>query len=208
MEFRYIAIEGPPGVGKTHLAERLAERLEGSTVLEESQNPFLESFRDGRPGAAFQAQMFFLLNRYRELSELAQRELFEQLKVSDFILARDKIYAYLHLDDTELSLYEKMYRVLGGEVPAPDLVIYLQAPSDVLLKRLRKHSDTAALEEPDLKELVRAYDYFFFHYSATPLLVVNSSNVDFADPDTPLDDLVQEIHVITGGTRYYIPGVS
>ena len=208
MDFRYIAIEGPPGVGKTPLAERLAGRLDGSTVLEDSQNPFLEPFRRGRPGAAFQAQMFFLLNRYRELSELAQRELFEQLKISDFILARDKIYAYLHLDDTELSLYEKMYRVLGGEVPAPDLVVYLQAPADVLLKRLRKRAHGTPFEESDLKELVRAYDYFFFHYSATPLLVVNSTNVDFADPDTPLDDLVQEIHVIAGGTRYYIPGVS
>lgn len=206
MDFHYIAIEGPPGVGKTPLAERLAVRIDGSTVLEESQNPFLKPFRDGRPGSAFQAQMFFLLNRYRELSELAQRELFQQRKISDFILARDKIYAYLHLDDTELSLYEKMYRVLGGEVPAPELVIYLQAPAEVLLKRLRKRSQGAGLEEPDLKELVRAYDYFFFHYSATPLLVVNSSNVDFADPDTPLDDLVQEIHLISGGTRYYIPG--
>ncbi len=205
MRFRYIVVEGPPGVGKTVLAERLAALLDGGTVLEEANNPFLDDFLSGRSGAAFQAQVFFLLNRYREISELAQRELFSQLKFSDFLLAKDKIYAHLNLDDTELMLYEKIYGALATEVPAPDLVIYLQAQAPVLLKRHRRRPESRFLEEEDLRELVRAYDYFFFHYSATPLLVVSAADVDFAHPETPLNDLVQEIQLMPGGTRYYVP---
>ena len=205
MRFRYIVVEGPPGVGKTVLAQRLAALLDGGTVLEEANNPFLDDFLSGRSGAAFQAQVFFLLNRYREISELAQRELFSQLKFSDFLLAKDKIYAHLNLDDTELMLYEKIYGALATEVPAPDLVIYLQAQAPVLLKRHRRRPESRFLEEEDLRELVRAYDYFFFHYSATPLLVVSAADVDFAHPETPLNDLVQEIQLMSGGTRYYVP---
>ncbi len=205
MRFRYIVVEGPPGVGKTVLAQRLAALLDGGTVLEEANNPFLDDFLSGRSGAAFQAQVFFLLNRYREISELAQRELFSQLKFSDFLLAKDKIYAHLNLDDTELMLYEKIYGALATEVPAPDLVIYLQAQAPVLLKRHRRRPESRFLEEEDLRELVRAYDYFFFHYSATPLLVVSAADVDFAHPETPLNDLVQEIQLMPGGTRYYVP---
>ena len=205
MEFRYIVVEGPPGVGKTLLAQRLAALLDGGTVLEKANNPFLDDFLSGRSGAAFQAQVFFLLNRYREISELAQRELFSQLKFSDFLLAKDKIYAHLNLDDTELILYEKIYGALATEVPAPDLVIYLQAQAPVLLKRHRRRPESRFLDEEDLRELVRAYDYFFFHYSATPLLVVSAADVDFAHPETPLNDLVQEIQLMPGGTRYYVP---
>jgi deoxyguanosine kinase len=205
MRFRYIVVEGPPGVGKTLLAQRLAALFDGGTVLEEASNPFLDDFLSGRSGADFQAQVFFLLNRYRAISELAQRELFSQLKVSDFLLTKDKIYAHLNLDDTELMLYEKIYGVLATEVPAPDLVIYLQAQAPVLLKRHRRRPEIRFPDEEDLRELVRAYDYFFFHYSATPLLVVSAADVDFAHPETPLNDLVQEIQLMPGGTRYYVP---
>ncbi len=205
MKYRYIGIEGPPGVGKSALVERMAARLEGSSLLEKKHNPFLEDCNAGRSGAAFQAQMFFLLNRYRELGELAQRELFYQLKLADFILAKDKIYAYLHLDDTELMLYQKIYQVLAPEVPSPELVVYLQAPADALIRRVRQRSGHIGLAEHDLRELVRAYDYFFFHYSTTPLLVVNASKIDFADPETSLDDLLHEIEATSGGTRYFVP---
>jgi deoxyadenosine/deoxycytidine kinase len=207
MRFRYVAVEGPPGVGKSALARRLAETLDGGLVLETEGNPFLNDFHAGSPGAAFQAQVFYLLSRYRELSRLAQRELFSQLKISDFILAKDKIYAYLHLDDSELPLYEKIYRTLAAEVPAPELVVYLQAPADVLLKRLRRSAGPTP-EDEDLREIVRAYDYFFFHYSATPLLVVSCAEVDFSSPETSLDYLVNEIRLMPGGTRYYVPSSS
>ncbi|MGH9336827.1 MAG: deoxynucleoside kinase [Vicinamibacteria bacterium] len=205
MRFRYVAVEGPPGVGKTALGRRIAEALDGGTVLESEANPFLKDFHAGRPGAGFQSQVFFLLCRYRELSQLAQRELFSQVKVSDFILAKDKIYAYLNLDDSELVLYEKIYRALAAEVPAPELVIYLQAPAETLLKRIRRSAAGSFVDEVDLREIVRAYDYFFFHYSQTPLLVVNCSAVDFSSPETSLHDLVQEIRLMPGGTRYYVP---
>ena len=211
MNPRYIAVEGPPGVGKTALVERLATHLEASVVLEKSEeNPFLRDFYHEKPGAAFQTQMFFLLSRYRQLSELAQRELFRQVTASDFIFAKDKIFAYLNLDDTELMLYEKIYRVLEGEVPPPELVIYLQASPEVLHKRLRSRQRRAdpGPGEAYLRELVKAYDYFFFHYSETPLLVVSSTDVDFSHPGTSLDDLIQEMQSLTGGTRFFMPGGS
>ena len=205
MDFRYIAVEGPPGVGKTGLAERLANNLEGRTLLEQKNNPFLDNFLSGEPGAAFQAQIFFLLNRYRELAALAQRELFAQTQISDFILAKDKIYAYLGLDDTELMLYEKIYGPLAGEVPAPELVLYLQAPAEVLSRRLRARSEARFPQEEGLRDIVRAYDYFFFHYTATPLLVVSSAEVDFSEQSADLEDLLQEIRLMPGGTRFYVP---
>jgi deoxyadenosine/deoxycytidine kinase len=205
MEFRYIAVEGPPGVGKTAIAKKIADRLEGTAVLEEKSNPFLDDFRSGRGSAAFQSQIFFLLSRYRALSRLAQRELFRQLEITDFLLARDKIYAYLHLEDSELMLYERLYSTLAAEVPSPDLVVYLQAPADVLTRRSRARAERLAMQESELREVVLAYDYFFFHYSATPLLVVNTSRVDLGDAGTPIDDLVQEIQLMTGGTRFYVP---
>jgi deoxyadenosine/deoxycytidine kinase len=206
MRFHYIAVEGPPGVGKTALTERLGGK-EGSVVLEEEGNPFLRSYYAGKPGAAFQAQMFFLLSRYRQLSELSQRELFHQFTVSDFLFAKDKIFAYLNLDDTELALYEKIYGVLASEVPSPELVIYLQAPAEVLHKRLKSRSRKGGPgpKEDYLRELVKAYDYFFFHYSVTPLLIVNTTDVDFSDSDTELGDLLREIDTMEGGTRFFKP---
>jgi deoxyadenosine/deoxycytidine kinase len=205
--FRYIAVEGPPGAGKTALAEELARRLEAARALERVDNPFLRDFYADKPGAAFQTQMFFLLSRYRQLSELAQRHLFQQVTLSDYILAKDKIFAYLTLDDTELMIYEKIYKVLAVDVPLPDLVLYLQAPVEVLARRLRARPRTGEASPRDeyLAEVVKAYDYFFFHYAATPLLVVNTAELDLSRLQEEMEPLLQQIESLTGGTRFYVP---
>ena len=141
MSFQYIAIEGPIGAGKTALAERLAARLDAATVLEESENPFLADFYAGRPGAALQAQLFYLLNRHRQQITLRQANLFAQTTIADYLFDKDKIFAYLNLDDNELFIYQRLYDLLGADVSAPDLVVYLQAPTDVLVRRLRERRE-------------------------------------------------------------------
>src|ERR671919_120722 len=138
MSFQYIAIEGPIGAGKTALASRLAARLDAATVLEERDNPFLADFYAGRPGAALQTQLFYLLNRHRQQVALRQADLFSQTMVCDYLFDKDKIFAYLNLDDNELFIYQRLYDLLARDVAAPDLVVYLQAPTDVLVSRVRQ----------------------------------------------------------------------
>ncbi len=207
MEFRYLAIEGPVGVGKGRLAERLATRLDAALVLDETDNPFLADFYAGRPGAAFQAQLFFTLARHRQQVSLRQVDLFTQITVADYLFDRDQIYAHLNLDDNELFIYQRLFALLARDVPAPDLVIYLQAPTDVLRRRLADRPDAAALDADYLRELNDAYTHFFFHYTATPLLVVETSQLDLAWHDDTLDDLVKQIRGMGGGTRYYVPRI-
>ena len=210
MTFRYIALEGPIGVGKTSLVNRLATRLDATAVLEETDNPFLADFYGGRPGSALQAQLFYLLNRHRQQLTLRQVDLFSQITVCDYLFDKDKIFAYLNLDDNELFIYQRLYDLLAKDVPAPDLVIYLQVPTEVLLQRIReraKHS-TSELPDPDtgyLRELNEAYQHFFFHYTSTPLLVVETSHVDLQTSDRALDDLIRQISTMTRGTQYYVP---
>ena len=210
MPFQYIAIEGPIGVGKTALAERLAARLDATTVLEETENPFLADFYNARPGSALQAQLFYLLNRHRQQIALRQGDLFSQATVSDYLFDKDKIFAYLNLDDNELFIYQRLYDLLATDVPSPDLVIYLQAPTDVLVRRLRERAremETESLDPDDdyVKELNEAYQHFFFHYSATPLLVVETSQLDLAGSDNALDDLLRQVQTMGRGTQYYVP---
>ena len=210
MAFQYLAIEGPIGVGKTSLAQRLATRLDAATVLEESDNPFLADFHAGRPGAALQTQLFFLLNRHRQQLALRQADLFAQTTVADYLFDRDKIFAYLNLDDNELFVYQRLYDLLAKDVASPDLVVYLQAPTDVLLRRQKeraRHDDTAAppADAEYLRELNEAYQHFFFHYSATPLLVVETSQLDLEGSDEAVDDLIRQIRGMGRGTRYYVP---
>jgi deoxyguanosine kinase len=210
MSFQYIAIEGPIGVGKTSLAERLASRLDAAFVREEMDNPFLADFYSGRPGAALQAQLFYLLNRHRQQLTLRQGDLFAQMTVADYLFDRDKIFAYLNLDDNELFIYQRLYELLARDVPSPDLVVYLQAPSDVLVRRVRDRGKDAADETPMpeanyIRELNEAYQHFFFHYSTTPLLVVETSQVDLAASDGAVDDLLRQIRTMNRGTRYYVP---
>jgi len=208
--FQYIAIEGPAGVGTSSLAERVAARLDATAVLEDAENPFLADFYAGRPGAALQAQLFFLLSRHRQLVGLQQGNLFAQATVCDYLFDKDKIFAYLNLDDNELFIYQRLYELLSRDVPAPDLVIYLQAPTDVLVRRLRERARNAERDgldpDPDyLRELNEAYQHFFFHYSATPLLVVETSQLGVDASDEAVDDLIRQIRTMNRGTRYYVP---
>ena len=210
MSFQYIAIEGPTGVGKTSCADRLAMRLDATRVLAEGENPFLADFYAGRPGAALQTQLFYLLSRHRQQVTLRQASLFAQATVADYLFDRDKIFAYLNLDDNELFIYQRLYDLLARDVPSPDLVVYLQAPTDVLLRRLRDRTKEMGGEAPQpdpsyLRELNEAYQHFFFHYSATPLLVVETSQLDLATSDAAVDDLVRQIQAMNKGTRYYVP---
>ena len=210
MRFRYIAVEGPIGAGKTSLAERLSTRLDATLVLEETENPFLADFYADRPGAALQAQLFYLLSRHRQQTSLRQADLFTQVTISDYLFDKDKIFAYVNLDDNELFIYQRLYDLLSRDAPPPDLVVYLQAPTDVLLRRLRGRRadpETAAFDpDPEyLKELNEAYHHFFFHYNATPLLVVETSQFDSDTSDESLDDLVKQIKSMGAGTRYYVP---
>jgi deoxyadenosine/deoxycytidine kinase len=209
VHFRYIAVEGPIGAGKTTLAERLGTRLDATLVLEDTDNPFLADFYADRPGAALQAQLFYLLNRHRQQTSLRQADLFSQVTISDYLFDKDKIFAYLNLDDNELFIYQRLFDLLARDVPPPDLVIYLQAPTDVLMRRLharRDDPDSALDPEPEyLRELNEAYTHFFFHYNATPLLVVETSQFDSDASDEALDDLVKQIASMGAGTRYYVP---
>ena len=210
MPFHYIAIEGPIGVGKTALAERLAARLDATTILEEPGNPFLADFYNGRAGSALQVQLFYLLNRHRQQLTITQGDLFSQSTVSDYLFDKDKIFAYLNLDDNELFIYQRLYDLLARDVASPDLVIYLQAPTDILVRRLRDRAREAEAEslDPDVayvKEVNEAYQHFFFHYSATPLLVVETSQLDLAGSDDALDGLLKQIQTMGRGTQYYVP---
>ena len=210
MSFQYIAIEGPIGAGKTALANRLATRLDAATVLEERDNPFLADFYAGRPGSALQAQLFYLLNRHRQQLALRQASLFAQTTIADYLFDKDKIFAYLNLDDNELFIYQRLYDLLARDVPSPDLVVYLQAPTDILMRRIKerlKDADDAA-PEPEasyVRELNEAYQHFFFHYSATPLLVVETSQLDLAASDAAVEDLLRQIRTLNRGTRFYVP---
>jgi len=208
VKFHYVAIDGPIGVGKTALVERMAERLDATTLLEEwGQNPFLKGFYDGVPGAAFQMELFFLLSRYRQQQELRQRSLFNQVTIADYVFERSKLFAFLNLEDSELLIYEKLYGLLAEGTPRPDLVVYLQAPTEVLLKRIRARGrpEEAHLSEEYLAEVNRAYNHYFFHYTQTPLLVVNTSDLDFVKRSEDLDDLMKQIQGMGKGTQYYVP---
>jgi deoxyadenosine/deoxycytidine kinase len=210
MSFQYIAIDGPIGVGKTSLAQRLAARLDAIAVLEDPENPFLVDFYAGRAGSALQAQLFYLLNRHRQQVSLRQGDLFAQATVSDYLFDKDKIFAYLNLDDNELFIYQRLFDLLARDVAQPDLVVYLQAPTDVLERRHRGRADGDGRPAllPDLhylREVNEAYQHFFFHYTATPLLVVETSQFDLAGSDEALDDLIRQVRTMGRGTRYYVP---
>lgn len=204
-ESRYIVLEGPLGVGKTTLANFLAEAFNATTVLERvEENPFLDKFYQDRSKFAFQTQLFFLLTRYQQQQEILQADLFRQTIICDYMFAKDRIFAYLNLTEDELVLYEWIYKLLDQRVVKPDLVIYLQAPINVLLKRIRKRAVwyEKNIEEEYLEKVSSAYNTFFFHYKETPLLVVNTSSLDYVKRDSDLRNLIREIRNTEKGVRY------
>ncbi len=203
---RFIALEGPIRVGKSTLARILAERLHARCILDSAENPFLGEFYEEKPGAAFRAQMYFLLERHRRLSEISLGES-DGPVLSDFIFQKDKIFANVNLDDKELELYERYYNMLAASLPAPDLVIYLQAKPDILRARIDKkgHREEAKISGEYLAAIARAYEHFFFHYSASNLLVVETSEIVFVERNEDLQELLRRLRQPVKGTQYYLP---
>jgi deoxyadenosine/deoxycytidine kinase len=205
---KYIVVEGPIGVGKTSLARILATELQARTVFERVEdNPFLPKFYKARETYAFQNQTFFLLNRYHQQLELCQQDLFNHNTVADYLFAKDNIFAALTLSNEELKLYQQIYALLTTRVPKPDLVVYLQARPEVLYKRVKKRDKSfeRGVTFEYLAEVAQAYNRFFFNYDETPLLVVNTSDIDFVASSKHLADLIKEINNMGLGTQHYIP---
>jgi deoxyguanosine kinase len=205
---RYIVVEGPIGVGKTTLTRALSKRFGARSVFEiVEENPFLASFYQDRNKYAFQTQLFFLLSRFKQQQDLFQQDLFSQVTVSDYLFAKDRIFASITLDPNELALYERIYEMLGPRVMKPDLVIYLQARLDVLLTRIKKRGREfeRRFDSDYLAELARTYNDFFHRYDDTPLLVINTSDLDFVDSEKDFDELIRAIGSIRAGTHYYQP---
>jgi len=204
---RYIAIEGPIRVGKTTLAQILAERLNAQRVMEPEENPFLGAFYQGERGAAFQAQLAFLIRRFEQLRALDLGARSQKTVIADFIFEKDKLFACLNLSDVELDTYNRYYNYFREQLPTPDLVIYLQATPEVLKKRLRKKNAPGekAINEDYLEEVIKAYEHFFFHYTSSDLLIVNTSDIDFVERSSDLQQLLRRLQDPVKGTQYFLP---
>ena len=207
LPFRSIAVEGPIGVGKTSLVNLLARRFRGTRVLEDVDNPFLPDFYKDKRGAAFRLELFFLLSRHDQLKQLSQRDLFTELVLSDYSFPKSKIFAYLTLEDSELSIYNRLYELLTETMPKPDLVIYLQADLDTLLRRIKRRGREyeKAISPAYLKEVSEAYAHYFYRYDETPLLVVNTNDIDFVHTPEHFEALIEQIQSAQKGTQYYVP---
>jgi deoxyguanosine kinase len=207
-EKRYIAVEGPIGVGKTTLAQMLATALDGDLLLERTEdNPFLEKFYQDRRRYALQTQLFFLVTRYQQQKDLNQLDLFQRIIVSDHLFDRDRIFAHINLDKDELRLYDTIYSLLEARITRPDLVILLQARPEILKDRIRtrgkRREKDISLEY--LEEVAEAYKDYFFYYSDSPLLVVDATEIDFVRHKDDFEDLLREIRETKQGTTYYMP---
>lgn len=208
---RYIAIEGPIGVGKTSLARRLAAELNGELILEEAgANPFLERFYEDPRGAAFPAQLFFLFQRARQMEQLGQADLFSDVQVADFLMAKDRLFAQVTLDRDELALYEKIFATLEFTPRVPDLVVYLQAPVDTLLFRVARRGIRYEqnIGRRYLERLTDAYARFFHQYNESPLLIVNAATIDPVNNEQHFHLLLEEIDRTRSGRQFFNPLVT
>lgn len=204
---RYIAVEGPIRVGKSTLARVLAERLNAQRVMEPEDNAFLPAFYKGERGSAFQAQLTFLVRRFEQLRSLDVGARSQKAVVTDFIFEKDKLFACLNLNDVELETYNRYYNLFREQLPTPDLVIYLQATPEVLKKRLKKKNAPGekAINEDYLEEVIKAYEHFFFHYTSSDLLIVNTSEIDFVERNEDLQELLRKVSAPIKGTQYFLP---
>jgi deoxyadenosine/deoxycytidine kinase len=205
---RYIVIDGPIGVGKTSLATLLAPELNARIIFERAEeNPFLSDFYHDPARFRFQTQIFFLMSRFAQQEEFSQHDLFNQITISDYLFAKDRIFAYLNLNDHELSLYEQIYRMIEPKIVRPDLVIFLQADTETILRRIKQRARPFEKDvNRDYIEAVNdAYNHYFFRYNETPLLVINTTDIDFVHNPQDFDDLIRQILSMRQGTLYYVP---
>lgn len=205
--FHYVAVDGPIGVGKTTLVELLARRYEGVKILEDVDNPFLPDFYQDRPGAAFQTELYFLLSRYKQQQEIAQRELFDKLLVADYTFQKNRIFAYLNLSDDELMLFDKLFALLEPQVPVPDLVIHLVADVGTCMERIRRRARSfeKTISEEYLSELIDAYNHYYHYYDRSPLLVVDTRHLNFPHCPEDFEELLHRLSKPIKGTEYFQP---
>jgi len=208
IEPRFIAVEGAIGAGKTSLVNLLEQQYGARVILEENDsNPFIAKFYEDQETYSFQTQIYFLLSRYNQYMELAQRDLFNSVVVIDYLFQRDKIFAQLNLEDHEYRLYEQIYNLINSKAPKPDLVIFLQASTEVLLERVSKRGrEYESFMDPDYLDSVnKAFNNFFFYYSDTPLLVINTNEIDFVEKKCDLEELINKVNSHKIGREYYNP---
>jgi deoxyguanosine kinase len=207
LPFRYLAVDGPIGVGKTTLVEMLSRRFEGVKMLEDAENPFLDAFYRDRPGTAFQTELYFLLTRYKQQLDAQQQELSQKLLLADYTFPKNRVFAYLNLSDDELMLFDKLFALLEPQVPVPDLVLYLTADVDTCMARIRKRSRSyeKQMSEDYIRQLIDAYNHYYYHYSKTPLLVVDTRHLDFEHRESDFEELVHQLQRPVRGTQYFVP---